>query len=108
MATQKFTYTIKHPSGIAVTLFSINYKPHYKDTLDEKKEYTDGIYIIKGDLELTSSKSSISVRIEVVGDPNLKFSYNIKYNNKAVFPEDVELTTSTEGVLNDTRKNIPT
>lgn len=106
MATQKFTYTIKHPAGVAVTLFSINYKAHDKKTLDANMEPTSEGYTIKGDIVLISSHNSITVRIEASGEANLKFSYNIKFNDKTVFKEDVELTTNTEGIMSDIRKNI--
>lgn len=106
MATQKFTYTIKHPAGIAVTFFSINYKAHDRKALDRNMESTSEGYTIKGDIELTSSSNLITVRIEASGSANLKFSYNLKFKDKAVFSEDVELTTNMEGVMGDTRKNI--
>jgi len=106
MASQKFSYTIKHPAGIAVTLFSINYKAHNEKILDSNMEATSEGFTIKGDIELISSRNSITVRIEAGGNANLKFSYNIKFNDKAVFKEDVELTTNMEGIMNDTRKDV--
>lgn len=104
MATQIFTYTIKHPPGIAVSLFTINYKGHDRRALDTNLELVAGEYTIKGEISLTSSRSSIKVHIEASGAAHLKLTYNLKFKDKAVFKQDVELTTSSKGVINDTSK----
>ncbi|MCX6256129.1 MAG: hypothetical protein NTV31_16890 [Bacteroidia bacterium] len=82
MGLTKLKFSIKHPHGVNVIRFRINYKEYDQVKIYSYQTSSSPDISIEGEMELNLVRKYITIEIEAVGSPNLQITYNVEYKDK--------------------------
>ena len=88
MGITSIKFTIKHPPGIAVVRFRINYLTIGKAELDAFKTAVSPGVVIEGSMSVNVVSKYAVFELEAVGEPNLAGSLQVTYRGKDLLRDD--------------------
>lgn len=88
MGITSIKFTIKHPPGIAVVRFRINYLTIGKAELDAFKTAVSPGVVIEGSMLVNVVSKYADVELEAVGTPHIVGSLQLNYRGKDLLKAD--------------------